>query len=184
MSVESVLSDIIRNTFNIDFNTLVGITFSTAIVVFLLVFVIRWLGNKGMGQLKTIELIILVGLGDAIGQSMLKPSETSIPQGFTVIIIAIAIFKIYDHLTTKYTKFSKVIERDPILLVKDGKIIDEAMNKAKISRKELESYLRLTGTDDISEIKTSYLEINGQVSFVKKKIEEIKSTKQPKDKDS
>ncbi len=112
MSVESVLSDIIKNAFNIDFNTLVGITFSTAIVVFLLIFVIRWLGNKGMGQLKTIELIILVGLGDAIGQSMLKPSETSIPQGFTVIIIAIAIFKIYEHLTTKYTKFSKVIERD------------------------------------------------------------------------
>jgi uncharacterized membrane protein YcaP (DUF421 family) len=184
MSIESVVSDIIKNAFNIDFNTLIGIIFSTTIVVFLLVFVIRWLGNKGLGQLKTIELIILVGLGDAIGQTMLKPSETSIPQGFTVIIIAIAIFKIYDYLTTKYTKVSKVIERDPILLVKDGKIMDEALEKAKISRKELESYLRLTGTDDISEIKTSYLEINGQVSFVKKKIEDIKPTKQPKDKES
>jgi uncharacterized membrane protein YcaP (DUF421 family) len=42
------------------------------------------------------------------------------------------------------------------------------MEKAKISRKELESYMRLTGTDDISEIKLSYLELNGQVSFVKK----------------
>ncbi|MGE3859819.1 MAG: YetF domain-containing protein [Nitrososphaeraceae archaeon] len=68
----------------------------------------------------------------------------------------------------KSTRFSKVIEPDPILLVKDGKMIDEAMKKAKISRKELESYLRLTGTDDLSEIKLSYLEINGQVSFVKK----------------
>lgn len=181
MSIESIVPDIVKNAFNIDFNTLVAVTFSTAIVVLLLVFVIRWLGNKGLGQLKTIELIILVGLGDAIGQSMLKPSETSIPQGFTVVIIAIAIFKIYDHLTTKYTKFSKVIEPDPILLVKDGKIIDEAMEKAKISRKELESYLRLTGTDDLSEIKTSYLEINGQVSFVKNKIEEVKSTKQSKE---
>ncbi|MGE3859153.1 MAG: hypothetical protein AB7F53_04125 [Nitrososphaeraceae archaeon] len=99
MSIESAVSDIIKNTFNIDFNTIVGATFSTTIVVFLLVFVIRWLGNKGMGQLKTIELIILVGLGEAIGQSMLNPSQTSIPQGFTVVIIAIAIFKIYDYLT-------------------------------------------------------------------------------------
>jgi uncharacterized membrane protein YcaP (DUF421 family) len=168
MSIESAVSDIIKNTFNIDFNTIVGAIFSTTIVVFLLVFVIRWLGNKGMGQLKTIELIILVGLGEAIGQSMLNPSQTSIPQGFTVVVIAIAIFKIYDYLTIKSTRFSKVIEPDPILLVKDGKMIDEAMKKAKISRKELESYLRLTGTDDLSEIKLSYLEINGQVSFVKK----------------
>ena len=168
MSIEPV-SDIIKNLFNTDLNTIVGATFSTAIVVFLIVFVIRWLGNKGMGELKTIELIILVGLGEAIGQSMLNPSQTSIPQGFTVVIIAIAIFKIYDYLTIKYTKFSKIIEPDPILLVKDGKMIDETMKKAKISRKELESYLRLTGTDDLSEIKLSYLEINGQVSFVKKK---------------
>lgn len=168
MSIESVIPDIIKNAFNIDFNTLVAVTFSTAIVVFLIVFVIRWLGNKGLGQLKTIELIILVGLGEAVGQSMLNPSQTSIPQGFTVVIIAIAIFKIYDYLASRYNKFSKAIVSDPILLVKDGKIIDESMKKAKISKKELESYMRLSGTDNISDIKSSHLEINGQVSFVKK----------------
>jgi uncharacterized membrane protein YcaP (DUF421 family) len=48
-------------------------------------------------------------------------------------------------------------------LVKNGKIVDDGMKRAKISRKELESYLRLTGTDDLSEIKSSHLEINGQV---------------------
>ena len=160
--------EIIENAFSIDLNTILAISFSTAIVVFLIVFVIRWLGNKGLGQLSTIELIIILGLGEAVGQSMLNPSQTSIPQGFTVVIIAIAIFKIYDYLGSRYSKLSKVIVPDPILLVKDGKIIDESMNKARISRKELESYMRLSGTDDISTIKSSHLEINGQVSFVKK----------------
>jgi uncharacterized membrane protein YcaP (DUF421 family) len=42
------------------------------------------------------------------------------------------------------------------------------MLKARISPDEFESYLRLSGTDDISDIKSSYLEINGQVSFIKK----------------
>ncbi len=65
---------------------------------------------------------------------MLNPSQTSIPQGFTVVIIAIAIFKIYDYLASRYNKFSKVIVPDPILLVNDGKIIDESMKKARISR--------------------------------------------------
>ena len=58
---------------------------------------------------------------------------------------------------------------EPILLVKDGNILHEALLKARISREEFESYLRLSGTEDISDIKTSYLEINGQVSFIKKK---------------
>ena len=99
---------------------------------------------------------------------MLNPNETSIPQGFTVIIIAIAIFKMYDYLTTRYKRFSKVIVSKPILLVKDGNISHESMLKARISRDEFDSYLRLSGTDDISDIRLSYLEINGQVSFIKK----------------
>ena len=41
--------------------------------------------------------------------------------------------------------------------------------KARISEDEFVSYLRLSGTDDISDIKLSYLEINGQVSFIKKR---------------
>jgi uncharacterized membrane protein YcaP (DUF421 family) len=49
------------------------------------------------------------------------------------------------------------------LSVKDGKILEDSMMKARISEDEFESYLRLSGNDDISDIKLSYLEINGQV---------------------
>ena len=166
MSIEYV-TPIIENAFNIDFKTLFAVVFRTAIVTLLIVFVIKWLGNKGLGQLSTIELIIILGLGNAVSEPMLNPTEVSIPQGYTVIIIAIAIFKMYDYLTTKYRRFSKAIVSKPILLVKDGKILNEQLMKARISREEFESYLRLSGTDDISDIKSSYLEINGQVSFIK-----------------
>jgi uncharacterized membrane protein YcaP (DUF421 family) len=168
MSIELLVSEIIENAFNIDFKTIFAVIFRTAIVTLLIVFVIKWLGNKGLGQLSSIELIIILGLGNAVSEPMLNPTEVSIPQGFSVIIIAIAIFKMYDYLTTRYKKFSKVIVSKPILLVKDGNLLHEALLKARISQDEFESYLRLSGTEDISDIKTSYLEINGQVSFIKK----------------
>ena len=41
--------------------------------------------------------------------------------------------------------------------------------KARISEEEFKSYLRLSGTNDISDIKLSYLEINGQVSLSKQR---------------
>jgi uncharacterized membrane protein YcaP (DUF421 family) len=55
------------------------------------------------------------------------------------------------------------------LSVKDGKILEDSMMKARISEDEFESYLRLSGNDDISDIKLSYLEINGQVSLSKQR---------------
>ena len=41
--------------------------------------------------------------------------------------------------------------------------------KVRISEDDFESYLRLRGNDDISDIKLSYLEINGQVSLSKQR---------------
>ena len=175
MPIELVLSEIVESAFNVDYKMMLAVTFRTAIVTLLIVFVIKWLGNKGLGQLSSIELIIILGLGNAVSEPMLNPNETSIPQGFTVIIIAIAIFKMYDYLTTRYNRFSKVIVSKPILLVKDGNILHESMLKARISRDEFDSYLRLSGTDDISDIRLSYLEINGQVlSKQRKKNEKLR----------
>jgi uncharacterized membrane protein YcaP (DUF421 family) len=114
MSIEYV-GPIIENAFTIDFKTIFAIIFRTAIVTLLIVFVIKWLENKGLGQLSTIELIIILALGNAVSEPMLNPTEVSIPQGYAVIIIAIAIFKMYDYLTTKYRRFSKAIVSKPIL---------------------------------------------------------------------
>ena len=88
MAIELVVSEIVENAFNIDMKTLFAVIFRTTIVTLLIVFVIKWLGNKGLGQLSTIELIIILGLGNAVSEPMLNPTETSIPQGFAVIIIA------------------------------------------------------------------------------------------------
>src|SRR5215207_5078889 len=86
--------------------------------------------KKGLGQLSTIEL-------------MLNLTETSILHGYAVIIVAIAMFKMYDYLTTTYRRFSKMIAAKPILLLENGKILNKALLKARISREEFISYLRL-----------------------------------------
>jgi uncharacterized membrane protein YcaP (DUF421 family) len=83
--------------------------------------------------------------------------------GMPVIIIAIAIFKMYDYLTTRYKKFSKMIVSKPILLVKDGK---DSMMKARILEEEFESYLRLRGTDDISDM--AFTKKLSQIIFILK----------------
>lgn len=54
-------------------------------------------------------------------------------------------------------------------IVKDGEMVDNGLHKARIDDREIESYMHIHGIEDISEVKLSYLEVNGQVSFIKKK---------------
>ena len=58
MSVE-LISGIIESAFNVDFKMMFAVIFRTTIVTLLIVFVIKWLGNKGLGQLSSIELIMV-----------------------------------------------------------------------------------------------------------------------------
>jgi uncharacterized membrane protein YcaP (DUF421 family) len=163
------LLSILENAFNAEYNLILSIIVRTIIVTFLILFIIRWLGNKGLGQLTTFELIILVGLGSAVGDPMIYADEISIPQAFTAIIIVVILFKFFDYFTMKSARFSKLTVPEAILLVKDGKMVDNGLHKARIDDREFESYMRIHGIEDISEVKLSYLEVNGQVSFIRKK---------------
>lgn len=169
ISFEYFLLSILQNAFNAEYNLILSIIVRTVIVTFLILFIIRWLGTEGLGQLTTFELIILVGLGSAVGDPMIYADEISIPQAFTAIIIVVILFKVFDYLTMKSTRFSRLTVPKAILLVKDGQMVDNDLHKARIDDREFESYMRLHGIEDISDVKLSYLEVNGQVSFIRKR---------------
>jgi uncharacterized membrane protein YcaP (DUF421 family) len=169
INYEYLLLNILENAFNAEHNLIISIIVRTIIVTFLILFILRWPGNKGLGQLTTFELIILVGLGSAVGDPMIYEDEISIPQAFTAIIIVVILFKVFDYLTMKSNRFSKLTVPEAILLVKDGQTVDNGLHKARIDDREFESYMRLHGIEDLSDVRLSYLEVNGQVSFIKKR---------------
>jgi uncharacterized membrane protein YcaP (DUF421 family) len=114
------------------------------------------------------ELLIIIGLGSAIGEPMIYIQELTLTQAFTAIIIVVALFKLIDYLTIKSKRFEKFTEEDPTLLVKDGAYIEEGFRQARVTKGEFHAHMRTNGIKDISEVEESYLEITGQISFIKK----------------
>jgi uncharacterized membrane protein YcaP (DUF421 family) len=163
-SISSIIPDnFVETAFNTDYDLIISVIFRTVIVTVLILFIIRWLGNKGLGQLTTFELLIVVGLGSAIGDPMIYISEMSIPQAITSVVIVVILFKLLDYVTMKSKKFSKLTVPNAILLVKDGKYVQGGLKKAKIDEREFESYMRIHGVEYVSDVRLSYLEVNGQV---------------------
>src|ERR671911_628664 len=148
ISFEYLFLNILENAFNAEYNLILSIIIRTVIVTL---------------------LILLVGLGSAVGDPMIYDDEISIPQAFTAIVIVVILFKVFDYLTMKSTRFSKLTVPEAILLVKDGQMVENGLHKARIDDREFESYMRIHGIEDISEVKLSYLEVNGQVSFITKR---------------
>ena len=139
----------------------------TLIVTLLILTIIRWLGNKGIGQLNSFELLIIIGIGSIIGDPMVYTEEISIPQAISVVVIIVVIFKGIDYVTSRSKRFTRILVAQPVQLVKDGKYVVSGLKKARISDDEFKSLMRLNGIKKLEEVKESYLEMNGQVSFIR-----------------
>jgi uncharacterized membrane protein YcaP (DUF421 family) len=164
--------DFIENSLIIDFDIVLSVILRTLIITTFVFLVIRWMHHKGTGQLSMHELIIIIGLGSAIGEPMIYIQELTLTQAFAAIIIVVALFKLIDYLTIRSKRFEKFVEEDPTLLVKDGRYIEGGLEKVRITKGEYLAHMRTNGIKDISEVEESYLEITGQISFIKKEKEQ------------
>ena len=159
----------IENSLGADLDIVLSVILRTVIITAFVFLVIRWMRHKGTGQLSMYELLIIIGLGSAIGDPMIYIQELTLTQAFTAIVIVVALFKLFDYLTIKSKRFEKFTEEDPTLLVKDGAYIEEGFRKARVTKGEFHAHMSTNGIKDISEVEESYLEITGQISFIKKK---------------
>jgi len=151
-----------------DPSSILSVIIRTAIIATLVFVIVKWLGGKGIGQLSPFGLLIVVGLGSAIGDPMIY-KEISIPQAMAAVIIAVIFFKVIDYLTLKSRRFRESIEPKPILLVEHGSIVNEGLKRAKMDMAEFEAEMRLSGFEDAREIKYARLESNGKISFIMNK---------------
>ena len=67
-------------------------------------------------------------------------------------------------ITFKSQKIESVIEGSPQVIIHKGKICEDVMIDAKITRQELDSNLRQAGFFEIKDVKLAILENNGNVS--------------------
>jgi uncharacterized membrane protein YcaP (DUF421 family) len=167
MSVESFLTEFVNSAVISTPQILFSVVLRTLIVTLLVLAIIRWLGNKGVGQLNSFELLIIIGLGSVVGDPMIYTQEISIPQAIVAVVIVVILFKLIDYLTAKSKRFTRLVVAQPIQLIKDGKYIQRGLRRSRISENEFKSLMRLNGIKNLEDVEESYLEMNGQVSFIK-----------------
>src|ERR1043165_5388034 len=139
-----------------------------ATVVFLLIFLItRVIGRAGLSSLEPFDLILLVVLGDLVQQGVTQ-SDYSVTglfiAGSTFALLAVAV----SYASFKVRRLRPVCEGEPIVIVRDGRVIDANLRRERITHEELMAAARLQKIGSLEEISWAVLETSGQISFLKR----------------
>ena len=69
-------------------------------------------------------------------------------------------------LTERSKSVERVVESTPVLLVRDGVVLTEALDREDLSQDELYMRLRERGVESLGEVKRAYLEPSGNFSVL------------------
>ncbi len=144
---------------------LLEIVFRTIVMYAYTLFLLRVLGKRGMGQLSTLELAIIIAFGSAVGDPMMS-ADVPITHGIVAITV-IAIIQIgLEKVINKHKKIEKVMEGEPNLVVENGIMKLENMAKDNLSKEDLFRMLRIKDIAHLGEIEKAFFETTGQISVM------------------
>ncbi|AZA57624.1 DUF421 domain-containing protein [Chryseobacterium shandongense] len=155
-------------------NPIFDVVIRSLCVYLFMVIAIRLFGKNQLSQLNAGDVVLLLLISNAVQNAMVG-ENTSLQGGLVAALVLFVANFIVKRLLFSNKKFSTFLEDDPVILVKDGKVDQEALNKVKITRDELDEAVREHGVDGIKNVKLSVLEVDGNISVISED-EESKQT--------
>ncbi len=129
------------------------------------------MGKRQVSDMQTSELVITLIISD-IAAIPMQGVEQPLLSGLLPIMVLVALEITLSILMLKSSKFRNIICGNPIVIIKEGKILEKELKKLRISYEDLYSLLRQQEVFDVKQIKYGIVETNGSISLLKYKEEE------------
>ena len=137
------------------------------VIYFFLWLVTRGVGKRELSEMTAFELILLVVMGDLIQQGVTQEDMSVTGAILAVGTLAFWII-VFAYVTFRFKSTRSVLEGVPIVVIRDGEPLDEAMKLERVALDELKEEARDQGLADLREIRLGVLEPDGKFSFITK----------------
>jgi uncharacterized membrane protein YcaP (DUF421 family) len=129
----------------------------------MLFFSVRLLGKRQVGQMEPSEFVVTILIANLASIPM---EEEGIPlhAGLVPILTVLGAELSFSWLTLRSVFLRKFLCGKPVILIENGRLVQENLRKTRISLDELSSQLRLKDVLDIKEVQYAILETNGVLS--------------------
>lgn len=136
-------------------------------LVFLVVFTVtRILGQKQISQLTFFDYVVGTAIGSLAASAMSNPTIPLITDVLCFITWG-ALVLLFHATRLASMPLKKLLEGQPRLVIRDGKILEETLRGGYYSIDDLLAQLREQGVFNPQEVAVGIIETNGQLSILK-----------------
>jgi uncharacterized membrane protein YcaP (DUF421 family) len=157
-------------------NEYLDIIFRSVVVYLAIVIFIRLFGKKELAQLSVVDLVFILLISNSVQNAMVGPS-TSLQSGLTAALSLFLVNYTFKYFTYRSKKFNELVQGHAVMLVYQGKVIEQNLIKAKLTVDELDAAIREHGVKSISDVDLAVFEVDGNISVLSHNFEHRTSKK-------
>lgn len=132
----------------------------------ILLIIFRISGKRSLAQITTFDFVLLLVIGEATQQALLG-DDFSLTNAFIVIVTLVGIDIGLSLLKQRSPKLELLLDNAPLIIVENGRPLQERMDKARIDESDVLTAAReLQGLERMDQIKYAVLERSGGVSII------------------
>ncbi len=139
----------------------------TLLLYFVVVFSVRLMGKRQLGELQPSELVITI-LVSNIATLSLEDTDIPLLQGILPILSLVCLEVLISWASLKSVRVRRLVSGSPKIIIRDGKIDQEMLQSLRFSLDDLMTSLRMGGVFSVDEVQFAIVETNGSVSILQK----------------
>ncbi|GAA0324168.1 DUF421 domain-containing protein [Bacillus carboniphilus] len=137
--------------------------FRAVIGFFILLFVVKLMGQRSISQLRLLDFVVVMLLGNILAHP-LSDSELGLKGSFITVVAVALLYVTLLLAILKNPKIRHYFNPSPMPLIKNGEIIFQNLNKARITIDLLLVELRKEKVDDAKKVALALWEPGGTIS--------------------
>ncbi|MFV3013374.1 YetF domain-containing protein [Clostridium botulinum] len=143
-------------------------TFYKPLIIFMVLFIlIRITGKRHLSEITYYDYISGITIGAIAGTASVDES-ISIYGGIIALVVWIIVPIIISYINIKNLSYRRLTVGEPLVLIKNGTVNDVNLKKARYNIEDLLMQLRKKDVFNLSEVEFALLEIDGELSVLKK----------------
>ncbi len=136
-----------------------------SIVFLFLLLLTRGMKRRTLADMAPFEMLLLVVLGDIVQQGVTQEDYS-----LTGAVLAGSTFafwiSVLSYLSWRWRRVGRVVDGVPLVIVQDGRPIDDALTVERMPLDEVLEAARQHGLDSLERVRLAVLEPSGRISFI------------------
>ena len=129
-----------------------------AVILYLaLILVVRLMGKRQLGEMEPMEFVVTMLIANLAAVPM---QETGTPP----ILVVLSVELVLSVLTYRSVGVRRFLCGKPVILIENGRLLQQNLKKTRVNTDELSEYLRIQGVTDLAQVQYAILETSGAIS--------------------